>query len=1218
MPTAAIAAGANGDFAPGTIAVNVFLSLSAKGGLKSTMKDLSADPLSEEDMFRAIIQMIYISKGLNLDQYKSQALKRRILRRLEKAEVHSLAEYVALLQSKPTEVSRLYDDLLIKVTSFFRDQETFEYISSEVLPAIVASKKNNQKLKVWVPGCATGEEVYSLAICISEFLSHLSSPPLFEIFGTDISETALERARLGEFDATIVKDVSQERLDQFFSKTEYGFRILPSIRSRCVFSKQNVVQDPPISDVDLVSCRNLMIYLKSPAQRVALERFHYALNQTGRLVLGKSEDTLAAPALFQSVSNEHRIFAAEPSKSPISRLPRRAFMQSIEDGNDHASMADVESLASHAELTAQVDQVIQSAFVPPGIVLNSRFEILQFRGDTSQFLTNPPGARTNDVFKLCREELADILQDLVTRVSLSGQREYARGTLRLNGKSHSVQVDLIPFHPDSSLGALTTDSVTSNERYYIVLFSDLRNIRSRSLILPGTGSEAERLRSELSETKGFLGSLMLQKQQVIEELRSANEEIHSANEELQSSNQELANAREETLSANVELKRANEDLKQSTASFKQANSDVVNLLGSLVIPVVIVSEDFRIKLFTEPAQRLFNLCQASHGQSMTILTQQKGLESIGSIIEDVVKTLGYRQCEVLASDGRWYSLRARPYRTEENQVHGVVLAFFDVSEIKKSHQAMQAERDLSAAIIMRSPSPLLILDGASKVVSTNRAFDDLFAIDSRDFIGLSVFSLWGARWDTTPMRLLMQSDWDSESDLCDFPLQNEFPLDEGVHLTLSTSKIKSESSDLSRHILCFIDLGAERKLRESAEQSWATALAANQAKSEFLANMSHEMRSPLMAIMGFSETLADTSLSPEDRRDFAARIIRNGEDLIELIDEILDLSKIEAGKFSMDPVEFDLAPLIEESFTVLQARAAQSHVKLSVEFNGPIPGRISACPRRLRQVIHNVVGNAIKFTNSDGWVDVKMSSKDRELKIEVTDSGCGIAAAKQQQLFRPFSQADTSISRRYGGTGLGLTLSRQLARAMAGDVVLVKSTEGVGSVFRITIGTGASDLGTTLRVPRDFLHDQHQEHLDAPLTFKTNVRLAGKKILLVEDSPDNQKIIGLFLSQSGATVAYASDGFEAISAVTATIGSLAFDLVLMDVQMPGLDGYSATRRLRELGFTLPVVALTANAMLGEHERALEAGCNGYIAKPVRGRCLVDTVERNLNHAQGCC
>jgi two-component system CheB/CheR fusion protein len=1214
MPAAAIAAGAKEIFDAGSIAQIIVSSLKARKEQGETSLSDSESGMIEDESLHLILKSLYESKGLNLALYKGQALKRRVLRRMEKQGIHSFEKYLEALQSKPDEVSALYEDILIKVTSFFRDKAAFEFLKTVSLPPILSRKGKERNLKIWVPGCATGEEVYSIAICIYEVLAARPDTQTFEIFGTDISESALARARLGEFDASITKDVSPERLERFFSKTEKGFKILPIIRGRCVFSKQNVAQDPPISGVDLISCRNLLIYFKSSTQRIVMEKFRYALNPFGQLVLGNAEDTLAAKGFFHPVSKENRIFELEPSDRPLLRLPRPGSLQSLEDDHERNHATLTGNLVTQTELTAQVDQVIQAALVPPGVVLNSNFEILQFRGDTSHFLLNPPGLRTNDVFKHCRDGLADILQRLVARVSLSGQRERAQGTMRSGAKRQGVQVDLIPFVPSPIFGEFKIDSSGLGDRCYIALFSIVKKKKSSHAEIVSTDSESDKLRSELFETKGFLGSLMLQKQQAIEELRSANEEIHSANEELQSSNQELANAREEAVSANDELRKLNADLTANSAKLDQLNSDFVNLLGSLLIPVIIVSDDLRIKLFTEPAARLFKLTSDSQGVSAALLEEQKGLQHIGLVIDDVLKSLGSRECEILAADGRWYSMRARPYRTESNQVRGVVLAFIDVSEIKKSHQVMQAERDLSAAIIMSSPSPLLVLDGSFRIVSTNRSFDDLFGVNSKEFVGVPVFSLWGARWNATPMRHLLQSDWASDTELSDFQLQSEFPLDEGMHVTLSTSKIKAETPELSRYILSFNDIGVERKLRESAEQSWAAALAANQAKSEFLANMSHEMRSPLMAIMGFSETIADTNLSESERRDFAARIIRNGEDLIELVDEILDLSKIEAGKFTMEPVELELAPLLEETFSLLQARAAQSLVKLEVLFNGQIPRRIASCPRRLKQIIQNVVGNAIKFTGQGGGVKVEISTQDGQLKFEVTDSGCGIAHSKQQQLFKPFSQADTSISRRYGGTGLGLTLSRQLARAMGGDVILVQSSEGVGSVFRITIGTGPTKAGDPMSSPRDFFREQTETPPEGVMPFKANIRLGGKKILLVEDSPDNQKIIGLFLSQSGAAVSYAADGFEAI----ASMEKESFDLILMDVQMPGLDGYSATRRLRELGYTLPVVALTANAMLGEHERALKAGCNGYISKPVRGRCLIDTVERHLNQAQGCC
>lgn len=1215
MPLAAIAAGANGSLDAGSIAKELVSVLSSRTVPESFTALQPQNTSLEDRSFRLILQALYESKGLNFALYKGQALKRRVQRRMEKQGFQSFSDYISLLRAKQVESDSVYEDLLIKVTSFFRDKETFEHLRSIIVPSILAKKGHDKSLKVWVPGCASGEEVYSLAISLFEAQTELLENPKFEIFGTDISEAALAVARLGEFDASISKCVSQERLDRFFSRTESGFKILPIIRNRCVFSKQNVAQDPPISGVDLISCRNLMIYFRSMTQRIVLEKFHYALHPWGRLVLGNAEDTLAAKGLFHCISREHRIFEVQPSNSPIMRLPRPASLQTVEDDCDRRVVNHVGSLNTQTELTAQVDQVIQSAYVPPGVVLNDSFEVLQFRGDTSPFLVNPPGSRTNEVFKMCRNGLADVMQRLVDRASTSGQRERAQAKMRIGNRLQSVQVDLIPFAPTPVFSELQGNKATPRQHCYIALFSLIKKLKTAKVQdIIGASAETDRLRTELAETKGYLGSLMLQKQQAIEELRSANEEIHSANEELQSSNQELAAAREETLIANDELRKVNQDLKFNADELMQLNADFVNLLGSLLIPVVIVSDDFRIKLFTDPAAGLFNLSPDSRGKSATFLSEQPGFENIGPIVEDVLRNLSFRECEVLAADGHWYCLRARPYRTETNQVKGVILAFFDVSEIKKNHQAMRAERDLSQAIIMQSPSPLLILDGNFRIVSTNRAFDDLFGLDSKEFLSMPVFSLWGARWNSSTLRSLLQSDWDATAQLSDYPLQDEFPLEKTMHVTLSTSKIDTDKPESSRYILSFNDLSVERKLREAAEKSWAVALAANQAKSEFLANMSHEMRSPLTAIMGFSETIADEGLSESERRDYAARIIRNGQDLLELIDDILDLSKIEAGKLKVEPVEFDLASLFEEVFGLLQVRAAQAGAKLDVALNDPIPARITSCRRRLRQIILNVVGNAIKFTSAGGEVKATINAQHGALVIEVADTGCGIAKEKQTLLFNPFSQADASISRRYGGTGLGLSLSRQLARALGGDVILVRSTEGVGSVFKITVAIGATEHAPPLQAPAELAKELNERSKEALPAFKASTRLAEKHILLVEDSQDNRKIIGLFLTQSGATVSYAANGFEAIACAEKT----PCDLILMDVQMPSLDGYSATRRLRNLGYTLPILALTANAMLGEQERALKAGCDGYISKPVRGRFLIDTIERYLHQANGCC
>ena len=384
---------------------------------------------------------------------------------------------------------------------------------------------------------------------------------------------------------------------------------------------------------------------------------------------------------------------------------------------------------------------------------------------------------------------------------------------------------------------------------------------------------------------------------------------------------------------------------------------------------------------------------------------------------------------------------------------------------------------------------------------------------------------------------------------------------------------------------------------------------ANSSKTQFLANMSHEIRTPLSAILGYSELMTDPEQTVADALYCGKGIRRNIEHLTELIDEILDISKVEAGKLEVDRVRFDLIPVMDEIFMSLHDRAKVRGLKLDVKCEGKMPKTVISCPMRLRQILLNIVGNALKFTAQGGVeIDVRLISDQRRplnhlLQFEVKDTGCGLSPEQQERLFLPFSQADSSVTRKYGGTGLGLMLARSLAEALGGSVILTKSHIGEGSTFTFNLDPGPLTDVPMIDVVGIAQPKKQEETVKDPVVAPR--KLTDISLLLVEDAPDNQILLRRFLEADGATVATAINGEEGLKMALAGT----YDLVLMDMQMPILDGYEATKKLREMGYTTPIIALTANAMRGEREICLGVGCVEYLSKPVKAHALVEIVAK---------
>ena len=623
-----------------------------------------------------IFRMLHTVQDVDFTHYKPSTIERRIRRRMALNKIDDVEKYVELLREDRAELDRLYGDLLIRVTGFFRDPDVFESLAKTMIPDLLRDRAGDAPIRVWVAGCASGEEAYSLAMVLLEVVQEQGVNCAVQIFGTDVSDAAIERARAGVYPETISAEMSPERLRRFFTKTDGGYRVAKAVRDCCVFARQNLTRDPPFSRLDLISCRNVMIYLGSVLQRRIMSIFHYALQPGGYLILGNSETIGSYGELFAVADRRNKIYRKRAALSRVTvdfepvlpRIPRVERVPMLEE------------VVPPSNLFRDADRVMLSRFSPPGVLINENLDVLQFRGRTSLFLEPAAGVASFNVLKMAREGLLAELRSAIhaaRKQESPVRREGIR--VKTNGDWTLVNVEVIPF------------IAATKEHYELVLFEEAadpappaKGGRRAKKVSPATEQrQSARLERELEATREYLQSIIEEQEAMNEELRSANEEIQSSNEELQSTNEELETAKEELQSSNEELITLNEEMANRNDELAQANNDLLNLLASVDLSIVMLDSELRIRRFNPGAQRTLNLIPSDVGRSISDLKTTLMMDDLEQMIAAVIENLEVREEEVQDRRGHWYSLRVRPYKTTENKIEGAVLVLVDIDQLKK-------------------------------------------------------------------------------------------------------------------------------------------------------------------------------------------------------------------------------------------------------------------------------------------------------------------------------------------------------------------------------------------------------------------------------------------------------------------------------------------------------------------------------------------------------
>ena len=883
---------------------------------KDHLEDTATSQVHSERDLMAVLDQLRRSSGVDFSQYKPNTIQRRALRRMVILKLDSLSKYAKHVKDHPDEGDKLFDDVLIPVTSFFRDFEAFEALKTQVYPAIVNDKGSKGAIRMWAPGCSTGEETYSLAMTLLEFLGDRASSFQVQIFGTDLNEKGIEKARAGIYRESIADEISPERMARFFLKIEGGYRVNKAVREMCIFARQNLASDPPFSQMDVVACRNLLIYIQPALQKRIVPVLHYALKPSGFLVLGSSESLSAFPDLFSVVDKKHKIYSKKPMASRLpydfgsSYLPAGISLQSPGfPGKTQTSQK------KEIDVQAEADRIVLKSHAPAGVVVNRALEVVHFRGRTAPYLEPAPGKPSLNVLKLARNGLAIELRTLIGAAAKKGARVQRDG-VSFNGNGHPRVLNLSV----TPLG----DEGPEGRSFFLVLFEDAtslvtgasKNSAHRKLKeFPENKPELKRLRQELANAMEALRSAIESEDALKEEFQSANEEILSANEELQSTNEELETSKEELQSTNEELNTLNDELRNRNLELGQANNDLANLLDAIRIPILLIGADLRIRRLTSLATDIFHILPSDVGRPITDIRDNLQVPDLAKLIQHSVADLTPIQREVLDTEGHWRLLEIRPYRTADNRIEGAVLALPDIDRLKHTEEYLKQ-------IFDNVPTCLLVLDGELKVRLANSTFCSEFHVSQADTVGRPFYDLGNLQWNIPRLRDLLEKVLPEKKAVKEFSVTHDFPEIGRRTMLVSGRRLDNIPIGSPPTILLAIEDITERELAGTASARLAAVVESSDDAivTKDLNGIVQTWNPGAERIFGYTQQEAVgksiTMLIPEDRLFEEERIldhIRRGEH----IDHYESIRRRKDG--SLLHVSLTISPLLDTNGQIVGA-----------------------------------------------------------------------------------------------------------------------------------------------------------------------------------------------------------------------------------------------------------------------------------------------------------
>lgn len=1162
------------------------------------------------DSLTKIFALLRNQSHVDFSHYKPSTIKRRIARRMVIQKSKKLEDYFSLLQSNPQEIRALFADILINVTEFFRDPDIFAALKKQVLSKIMKHKPAGAPIRIWVVGCATGEEAYSVAISLLEVMGDEAQKATIQIFATDISESALQKARAGVYPESIRKNVSPERLSRFFEKTETGYKISKRIRDMCLFSRHDVTSDPPFSKVDLICCRNLLIYFDSALQKHVLPILHYALNPDGFLWLGRSESVGNLSTLFRVTDKAKKFYL----RSPAPPQPRAQFGASTYTPETPQPAAAVSRNDMQVrDFQREADQALISQYAPPGVLVNNGMEIVLVRGETAPYLKLTPGQASLNLFKMARQELVSDLRMMIQAAKEQSSAVRKEDLSIHDGNQvHFLNISVIPLKAESG----------NRDRHFWILFEPAHvMLKAEAIELAGTRKRVKgatkrllelkdrriaELDRQISEGKVYQRTLVEEFESTQEEITSANEELQSTNEELQSTNEELETAKEELQSTNEELTTVNDELQNRNSDLNRLNNDLVNLLGAVDFPIVMVGVDGRIRRFTPTAGKLLNLLPADVGRPIGDIRPGFDQPDLQPLVSEVIETITVKEQEVHTREGHIFRLQVRPYKTTDNRIDGAVISLIDITLLKDRLFESQSALRYATSVADTLPLPLVVLDEKLRILSINQGFSRKFAVAPEKEVGLDLIGVLGAgAWKNPRLRRLLVGVIVEDRELKDFEIEHDFPGVGRRIMCINAQRIRWQDAMPKAMLLSIEDITERRTLERVAARAKADAEHANEAKDVFLATLSHELRTPLTAIYSWSQLLKKGPVSPEKLQRGLDTIDKSARAQAQLINDLLDISRIQTGKLALALAEVAPDEIVRAAVQSVRLLADEKGISIDI-LDGHEIGRVRGDPARLQQVIWNLLTNSIKFSPEGSKIEVhieKIQDHGRDLvSIRVVDHGKGIDPAFLPNLFTRFSQQDSTSTRVHGGLGIGLALVRDLVNSHGGSVKAESPGRDQGATFSVSLPLASEAL-------------REAASLDGEKRIAKSVPpdLSGVRVLVVDDEPSSlESLVEIVRSFGGEPI-------QSSSAHDAMIAFERFrpDVVVSDIAMPLEDGYSLLQKLRALppeqGGRVPAMALSAYAAQHDVARAIAAGFQEHMAKPFDseefGRAIARLVKK---------
>ncbi|MGB3607543.1 MAG: chemotaxis protein CheB [Psychroserpens sp.] len=1312
MPNAAIETGMYDFIKPPENMIN-YLSNGELSIIFSTIDDTNIEP--DKSDLNNILNLVFKYSGIDFREYKKNTLIRRIEKRMQINKLIKSHDYYKLLVKDKEELIALKNDFLIGVTHFFRDTEAFDFIEHNIIPELFSEQDRSDTLRIWLPGCSTGEEAYSFAMLLDHYISTNEIDIDFKIFATDVDDRSLAIANLGEYPINVVSEINKKFFDKYVDKSPSKIKIIKRLREKILFSHHNIIKDPPFIKLDLISCRNLLIYLDKNIQERVMQSFQFGLNSFGYLFLGKSESLGYFSKYYKTIDAKSKIY-----QSIVEKKANRTTNQTVQKFNTpqyfKGSSLTFPS-ANNSTLTEDIfHKVLSNKYAPSSIFIDKHYNILFIKGEAAKRLQYNEGMFERNLLKVISEEASIALRNGIS-LAKNAEKPIKLSGLNSNKDEHYVF--------DVKISHITDNIFLKN--CLLIEFSEDREKTKDDFIEARALNNSTLVNQQIEDLESQLKVTSSKLQHTVEELETSNEELQSSNEELMSSNEELQSTNEELQSTNEELFSVNSEMYEKNIDLKNLNNDITNLFDNTKIATLFLDEHLSIRKFTPAIKSIFNLNDSDLGRTIDNFTSNFDNSTRTRIINDSKKSLKYLETiedQVNDKIGNYYLMRISPFITTDEADAGVIVTFDNINKLKEKEKQLNVTEKKYKKLFTSLTEGFIhgrIITNKQKrpinweIIDVNQAFEKQFKISRQDLIGndltalgektkqtfndlfetfsqvamtgkgnnvkqyatddgkhylINTFSsyknefastftdvtelhlknqdlikseaeleriqeltnvgswvldintgkvswskelyrIYGRNFNSSPptyqehSSYFSEQDWKTLTKAIDLTLETGTPYELELEMTnengqegwiwvkgeiyqdiiASSPTLRGSAQDITLRKKAEFDLLAAKK----------EAVIANTHKDYFLANMSHEIRTPVTSIIGFSELLKDSHLEEDERNKFLKIIDNNSKKLINLIDDIIDITKIESNKIDIVYEDCNISELLKDLHT------NYNHVKLykskeGVTVSCHIPKDyesliISTDPSRLEQVLANLLNNAIKFS-THGEIKFGFNVQKDIIKFYVKDEGIGIPEKHQSTIFDRFKQVNHNKNVDFGGTGLGLSICKSFIELMGGEI-WVESEYMKGSNFYFT-------------VPLNISSSSFRDNISKKTNFEN---IKNKKLLIAEDSKIIQLLFKRFLEEHSVNLIFADNGQEALDLYESNKNEI--DLVLLDIRMPKISGIKVLSEILKKDPDTKVIMQSAHTLIDEKNECFDKGCVDFLHKPIIKKTLFHTLAKWL-------